>query len=332
MLRLFTLLFLISLPSLLFSQSLTDSLLLYYPFDGNAKDCSGNGYDGTAVGVQDTSDRFGNTNSAYYFNNLNTYVDLPSISDLKPTDFPVTFSFWVKMEQVGIYQNSFFSTDFQQNNYHGYWMRVNDSNQLIVGFGSGYGNTGSQNRRNIKTDEDIFDTDWKHFIGVVRGPTDMDLYINCHLMSSTLSGSGGNNVAYSNIPGRIGAQDCNTSAPPGYLIGFLDEFAFWDRELTSTEISSLCEISNINTCITTNIEKEKYAAEITDGNIEILISAKEDGNIEVSNLNGQVIHKENLEKNKALRILKNRFKNGIYLVTVQNKYGDFITRKIVVMH
>jgi len=47
--------------------SLTDGLVAYYPFDGNANDASGNGNHGTTHGVTLTTDRFGNANGAYYF-------------------------------------------------------------------------------------------------------------------------------------------------------------------------------------------------------------------------------------------------------------------------
>lgn len=44
------------------------------------------------------------------------------------------------------------------------------------------------------------------------------------------------------------------------------------------------------------------------------------------------MYKENLEKYQTLRIPKNKFKNGIYLISIQNMYRKFMTRKIVVMH
>ena len=45
----------------------TDSLVGYWGFNGNANDESGNGNDGTVNGATLTTDRFGNTNSAYDF-------------------------------------------------------------------------------------------------------------------------------------------------------------------------------------------------------------------------------------------------------------------------
>ncbi len=56
---------------------LTNGLVLYYPFDGNANDASGNGNNGTVEGATLTTDRFGNPNSAYYFNGVNNDILVP---------------------------------------------------------------------------------------------------------------------------------------------------------------------------------------------------------------------------------------------------------------
>ena len=57
-----------------FSQIPTNGLVGYWPFKGNANDESGNGHDGTVNGPTLTTDRFGNANSAYYFNGIHKIV------------------------------------------------------------------------------------------------------------------------------------------------------------------------------------------------------------------------------------------------------------------
>jgi len=65
-------------------QRITEGLVAYYSFNGNANDESGNGNDGTIVGAVLASDRFGNENSAYRFDGNNDYILVPhnSILDL----------------------------------------------------------------------------------------------------------------------------------------------------------------------------------------------------------------------------------------------------------
>jgi hypothetical protein len=57
-----------------------DGLVAYYPFDGNTNDESGNQLHGTVYnGASLTEDRFGDTDSAYYFDGINSNkIDLPS--------------------------------------------------------------------------------------------------------------------------------------------------------------------------------------------------------------------------------------------------------------
>lgn len=74
----------------------TNSLVAYFPFDGNANDESGNGNDGklfgaTAFGV----DRFGNTNACLSLPGTQgngSGADVPSLADMPYT--PVTYSAW----------------------------------------------------------------------------------------------------------------------------------------------------------------------------------------------------------------------------------------------
>ncbi|MBL8027669.1 MAG: immunoglobulin domain-containing protein, partial [Fibrobacteres bacterium] len=68
-------------------------LVAYYPFTGNANDVSGNGYNGTVSGATLSSDRFGNSNSAYKFNGSN-YIDIGNSVLATNSDFSI--SLWYK--------------------------------------------------------------------------------------------------------------------------------------------------------------------------------------------------------------------------------------------
>ncbi|MBF0232848.1 MAG: hypothetical protein HQK65_07400 [Desulfamplus sp.] len=50
-----------------------DGLVAEYLFGGNANDSSGNGNHGAVNGATLTTDRFGNSNSAYNFDGVNDY-------------------------------------------------------------------------------------------------------------------------------------------------------------------------------------------------------------------------------------------------------------------
>ena len=65
-------------------DSLTQGLIAYYPFNGNADDASGNGHHGVVIGATLVSDRFDQTQNAYLFDGVNDYIDLGSDNLLKP--------------------------------------------------------------------------------------------------------------------------------------------------------------------------------------------------------------------------------------------------------
>jgi hypothetical protein len=54
---------------------LTNGLVAYYPFNGNANDASGNGINGTVEGATLTTNRLGSSNSAYLFDGVSAFID-----------------------------------------------------------------------------------------------------------------------------------------------------------------------------------------------------------------------------------------------------------------
>ena len=82
--------------------TLSASLIAHYEFNGNALDSSGNGYNGTANNVSLAADRFGNANSAYYFNgsaSVNTNHDF-SWNNAQS----YTISLWFKTDDINLQQ------------------------------------------------------------------------------------------------------------------------------------------------------------------------------------------------------------------------------------
>ena len=75
---------------------ITNGLVAYYPFDGNANDKSGNGNNGTLHGApQLVSDRLGNPNAAYNLNGTTDWIGAPKSPVLNLTN-DLTIALWVK--------------------------------------------------------------------------------------------------------------------------------------------------------------------------------------------------------------------------------------------
>jgi uncharacterized protein (TIGR02145 family) len=87
----------VSFTTKTFTENLNNGLVAYYPFNGNANDESGNGNNGIVNGATLTTDRFGNENSAYNFDGVNDFIQLPfGISNQ-----PITISAWFRTNSIG---------------------------------------------------------------------------------------------------------------------------------------------------------------------------------------------------------------------------------------
>ncbi|MFX0200424.1 MAG: LamG domain-containing protein, partial [Candidatus Hodarchaeota archaeon] len=73
---------------------LSDGLVAYYPFSGNANDASDNGHDGIVIGATLTTDRLGNPNSAYNFDGINDLVAVLYSSDFQLPTY--TIAAWIR--------------------------------------------------------------------------------------------------------------------------------------------------------------------------------------------------------------------------------------------
>ena len=79
----------------------SNGLVVYFPFNGNAHDASGNGNDGIVTGAMLTTDRFGVPSSAYAFS-----VSGQGIMTANTNGFPTamddfTVSLWVNVSSIG---------------------------------------------------------------------------------------------------------------------------------------------------------------------------------------------------------------------------------------
>ena len=57
-----------------------NGLIVYYPFNGNAKDMSGNGNDAIVFGAKLSKDRYGHSKAAYTFDGINDYIETNNLN------------------------------------------------------------------------------------------------------------------------------------------------------------------------------------------------------------------------------------------------------------
>src|SRR5688500_4316110 len=95
--QIFTLIALLTV-SFASSQTLTDSLIGYYPFNGNANDQSGKGNHLTVTNAILTADRNGQANAAYLLNGSNAYVGMAGASQFYLDEY--SYSCWFRIDAL----------------------------------------------------------------------------------------------------------------------------------------------------------------------------------------------------------------------------------------
>jgi hypothetical protein len=175
------------------------------------------------------------TNRAILFDGIDDYIDLGNIYD--DATLPVTIAAWIYIDNTVAGYNPIFVSQDNLPLYNGFLFSSTLSG-VFVEYGDGMGQNNSIYRRGASY---ISGTNiggkWIHVAGVIRGATDMDLYIDGVKISPVYSGSS-NFPMSSNHPddvAKIGKWISNGIT--SHFKGMIDDIRIWKRSLTSTEIS-----------------------------------------------------------------------------------------------
>lgn len=225
------------------NAQLTAGQLLHYTFDGNLLDASSNGLHASQINNPVfIPDAAGNPNSAIRFNGTTNYIEFPNSPIIKPTSLPVSFTFWIRPNSTGLPQAAW-CTDKTELTYHGFWFNVNPGFYAIA-YGDGLG-IGPPHRRSVRTTNPPNWGVWQHVVCIVRGPLDMDMYIDCIQVPTVYSGTGSGGPTAGPLNGNAGRGFTgNASGGYYYFDGDLDEFRMWNRALTAAEVQQLCTIQS----------------------------------------------------------------------------------------
>jgi hypothetical protein len=175
----------------------------YYPFSGNANDLSGNNNNGVVNGALLTSDRFGNSDSAYLFDGSNDYIEVPDSDSLDIME-KIYISAWIFPTDVSGYR--IIVSKYKDYEGMSYLLELRYGKPYFVPRYDGgvLGNT------------DIQANNWYHIEGIYDG-TLARIYVNGVLdVETALSGQ----IPVTSQPLNIGRQADNGI---GQFAGVIDE-------------------------------------------------------------------------------------------------------------
>lgn len=304
------------------AQIVNENLLLYYPFDGNAEDVSGNDYHADEHEVVYVEDRNGNPESAIYFNGIDSFIDFPNLPELKP-DLPVSFVFWVKYDSDLYTDRELFNTSFEEDISSGVFFNSQQATgRFTISFGDGSSNYTSSTRRSYTTNKSIETGEWTNIVAVVESPTNMKIYVNCRDFGGSYSGTGGE-LFYSNTPGSLGRHDRELNFPANYFKGSLDEFRYWDKALSTFEIKSICD-SNLNLS-TIDLESSIKLFPNPANDFFMIVSPVTFDKTFVYDTTGKLILSNKYSEKQDITGLK----SGVYIVSLMS--SEFIMQKRLIV-
>lgn len=211
---------------------ITEGLIAYYPFNGNAVDETGNGNDGIVNGASPATDRYGNGDSAYYFNGHSDWVKIES--DLTAT----TVIAWIKVEELPVTPSS--NTIFFKG--YGGWCDYQPffavhSQRFVDGtitdapgtlYTSGDGCNATHGLSGPQLASDV----WYQVVSIV-GNGDQRLYLNGELILSAAYPH--NNDSWSSSIGAANPDHTQTN----FFSGWIDDVRVYNRALADWEIEAI---------------------------------------------------------------------------------------------
>jgi len=213
---------------------LTNGLVAYYPFNGNANDARGNGLNGTVYSAALAPDRFGNANSAYSFTGSSScYISVASTAALNLTT-NLSIAFWMNRTPIS---------------GGGIIICKGDAEQAYSVGTDGIGNI-SFNRQNAvemcNTAGGSPTNVWIQVVCTLNG-TNASVYLNGQLRTN------GTGVTLGTGTGALTMGTIRSGTPVSYS-GSLDDMRIYNRALSSTEVAQLYSIESS----TLNVQKAVY--------------------------------------------------------------------------
>jgi PKD repeat protein len=216
----------------------TNGLVGYWPFNGNANDASGNGNNGTVNGAVLTADRFGNANSAYYFDGVNDYISIPNSPTLnfEANSQSYSISLWCKTNDPTLTSVSSRLIEKRNKNYPYSWQVNHDT---VIGC------VYDVSIVNIVKLSVIGDNIWHNLMVVVNQNTDsIYSYFDGQLFDKIKNTIVNTTI---NTAALYIAQSYSLDRP---YHGIIDDIMIYNRVLTKSEVQtiyqSLCSVINIS--------------------------------------------------------------------------------------
>ena len=307
----------------------SNGLVGYWPFNGNANDASGNGYNGVVNGALLSNDRFGISNNAFSFDGINNKISLP-LQQSGITSYSI--SGWFKTSLGGplISGRASAGQICLTLHIHNINTGVTNNGKIIYIVDSPSSSIGKM------TNNTFIDNNWHHIVGVYNGaagsvsPNQFSIYIDNILVSQSITNTGSESAPINNGTNLlIGAHQAWPSG--NYFQGLMDDIGIWSRALTQAEITGLyttlgTEQTPANNQITVYPNPTKEQITIDCGTI----SNTSGWSYKMVNTLGQEVLNGKINSQQNAVSLNSLNGSGVYLVKIYDASNNLLnTQKII---
>ena len=324
----------------------TNGLVGYWPFNGNANDSSPTSNNGTVNGVNLTTDRFGNPNSAYSYDGISSNINFGNSNIYALTNTNIlTFSVWINAERARFSQTAPYYKDCVFSKYQD--LSVVNSNYYFTVDGLDSTNAitlaTANGTNSIATPTEL--NSWIHYVVIYQsGPDNVKIYKNGILV---INGTLNINSIQSMSNLYLGyLPTSSTNIVQSNFKGKIDDFGIWNRALTQDEITSLyqsevsCQSLVINSGVLSSFNPPVYQSTITiypnPANDHITIDcgnlANVTGwNIKITNMLGQEVFNQPMNTQQYVVPLNSWTGQGMYFVKIINAQNEVVNIKKIIL-
>jgi hypothetical protein len=305
----------------------TNGLVGYWPFNGNANDISPNANNGTNNGATLTIDRFGVINSAYFFNGIDNYIQLPFSTNSNT----FSISTWIKFpSNTSTLERAIIGNDDENFSAKTVWL-TSDNKIAIHNC-----HPSPQECIDLTSTTILEDNQWKHIVCSVNNGF-VTYYIN-GIQSNTIFG-----VETFGINWRIGVKGTSINQVP--YLGEIDDIGIWNRALTQDEVTSLyyaentCQSLVINTGVL-SFNPPTYNNTVTifpnPANDHITIDCGNLANvsgwtIKIVNTLGQEVFSGAMNTQQYVVPLNSWSGQGVYFVKIYDGSNNLVNTKKIIL-
>ena len=316
--------FMLLFSALSFAQvNLTNGLIAYYPFNGNANDASGNANNGTVNGATLGTDRFGNANSSYNFNgNTITAAVMHKLEE----DF--TISIWfesnLSLSNLLTWTGEAFPSDFD-------YLRIRYFEPLgTPTFRSEIQKRPTSSGSACESHDADFlaslinsGVNFQHYV-LVREADSMFVFLNNIKVSGT-------SAVFTVCTTQDSLKDI-TLGSGGFNAG-MDDIMIYNRAINTAEIdsifnltASLAPITGLNQIFETEIN---IYPNPTNDVIQIELPTFDSYQITVMDMTGRIVYNIRNLNSDTYKLDAKNWSSGMYNINITNSKGELTSKKIV---